>query len=204
MEDWFNSARVSFSRPSIRPSRPSAAADRALPATPAPADGKARLERSELSPTQAEIVQVCAEAVQQLGLSRSVGQIFGVIYASSRPLAFADVMASLELSKGSVSQGLRFLRELGAIKFAEMPGDRREFFVAETELRRLLAGMLRTRVRAPLQSGAERLKLIQRRLAASDEPDHDFLKQRLASLQTWHRKALFFLPLAQKFLGSKG
>lgn len=163
-----------------------------------------RLDRRRLSTTQREIVRVCADAVQQLGLSRSTGQIFGVIYSSPRPLAFADVVASLELSKGSVSMGLRFLRELGAIRLVAVPGDRRELFVAETELRRLLAGVVQTRLRAPLESGAQRLKAIQRRFAASDEPDRDFIEQRLASLRSWHGKALFFLPLVQKFIGSRG
>ena len=157
-----------------------------------------------LSPTQREIVLVCAEAVQQFGLSNSVGQIFGVIYGSPRPLAFSDVVTSLELSKGSVSVGLRFLRELGAIKAVAIPGDRRELFVAETELRRLMAGVVETRLRAPLESGTQRLKAMQHRFATSDEPDREFLRRRLDSLQTWHGKALFFLPLVQKFLGSKG
>ncbi len=167
------------------------------------AGGSGRTGRRRLSPTQREIVLVCTEAVQQLGLANSVGQIFGVIYGSPRPLAFADVAASLELSKGSVSLGLHFLRDLGAIKCVAIPGDRREFFVAETELRRLLAGVVQTRLREPLQTGAQRLKAIKSRFATADEPDREFLRQRLESLQAWHSKALFFLPLVQKFLGTK-
>jgi DNA-binding transcriptional regulator GbsR (MarR family) len=157
-----------------------------------------------LSPTQDEIVQVCADAVQPLGLSRSVGQIYGVIYCSPRPLAFADVVGALALSKGSVSQGLRFLRELGAIKRVAVPGEWREHFVPETELRRLMRGVLHTRLHGPLKSGAARLKTIERQLAANDEPDREFLARRLDSLQSWHRQTLFFLPLLQKFLGSQG
>ena len=42
-----------------------------------------------------------------------------VIFASPRPLTFAAVELRLKLSKGSVSQGLRFLKEIGAIKVAE-------------------------------------------------------------------------------------
>ena len=166
--------------------------------------GSSRTSPSKLSPTQREIVQVCADAVQQLGLSRSVGQIFGVIYCSPRPLTFADVVAALQLSKGSVSQGLRFLRELGAIKPVDVAGEWREHFVAETKLRRLLRGVVETRLRGPLQLGEARLKTIERQLAGNDEPDREFLAQRLDSLQTWHRKTLFFLPLLQKFLGSSG
>lgn len=157
---------------------------------------------NRLSPIQGEIVQVCADAAHKLGLSHSVGQIFGAIYCSPLPLTFAEVMAKLDLSKGSVSQGLHFLRELGAIKLADAQEDRRERFCPETELRLLLAGLLQVRVRAPLEAGAVRLADIERQLKTATEADRDFLAQRLDSLRVWHRKALFVLPLLQRALGS--
>jgi DNA-binding transcriptional regulator GbsR (MarR family) len=162
---------------------------------------QAALTRRALSATQRQIVQVCELSVQQLGLSRSVGQIFGVIYCSPRPLAFGDVAGILDISKGSVSQGLRFLRELGAIKLVEVSGDRRELYAAEIELRSLIAEVLQTRLREPLESGSARLRALTKQLKASDEPDREFLNQRLASLQAWHRKALLILPLIQRILG---
>jgi DNA-binding transcriptional regulator GbsR (MarR family) len=158
--------------------------------------------RRRLTTTQQEIVQVCEAAVVQCGFSRSVGQIFGVVYCSPMPVAFADVATCLELSKGSVSQGLRFLREFGAIKVVSVPDDRRELFASETKLRRLLVGALQTRLRVPLESGSERLKALKKKLRRSTEPDREFLTQRLDSLHTWHRKALLILPLVQRFLGS--
>ena len=117
-------------------------------------------------------------------------------------MAFADVAASLALSNGSVSQGLRFLREFGAIKVVSVAGDRRELFAAETELRRLLVSALQTRLREPLATGSARLKALKKQLRTSAEPDRAFLNQRLDSLQSWHRKALLILPLIQRFLGS--
>jgi len=162
----------------------------------------ARKATRRLSATQRDIVLVCEAAVQQFGFSRSVGQIFGVVYCSSAPLAFADVVASLELSNGSVSQGLCYLREFGAIQLVKVSGDRRELYAAETELRRLLVSALQARLRVPLESGSARLKVIKKRLRNSNEPDREFLSQRLESLQTWHRKALLILPLVQRFLGS--
>jgi DNA-binding transcriptional regulator GbsR (MarR family) len=158
-------------------------------------------ESHRLSAAQVEIVELCADAVQQLGLSRSVGQIFGVIYGSPRPLAFADVVALLGISNGSASQGLRFLRELGAVRLVDEPEGRRELFVPETELRRLLGGVLKHRFRDPLEAGEKRLEQLEAKLAVGDEPDREFLEQRVDSLRVWHRKALHFLPLLQTFLG---
>jgi len=195
---------VSLLRQSSRPNRTHASA---LASASASADGlpgrpARKAARRRLSAAQREIIQVCEAAVLQFGFSRSVGQIFGVVYCSREPLAFADVAASLELSNGSVSQGLRFLREFGAIKLVTVMGDRRELYAAETELRRLLVNALQTRLRVPLESGSERLKALKKRLRTSTEPDREFLSQRLDSLHTWHRKALLILPLVQRFLGS--
>ncbi len=158
-------------------------------------------EASALTPAQCEIVELCADAVQQLGLARSVGQIYGVIYASPRPLAFADIVSGLGISNGSVSQGLRFLRELGAVRLVEDPEGRRELFVAETELRRLLGGVLEHRFRAPLEVSAARLKELAARIDPADAAHREFLAQRIESLRTWHRTALHFLPLLQTFIG---
>jgi DNA-binding transcriptional regulator GbsR (MarR family) len=153
-----------------------------------------------LTPVRREIVDMCADALQQLGLPRSVGQIFGVIYGSPQPLAFADVVEYLEISNGSASQGLRFLRELGAVRVVADPEGRRELFVPETELRRLLGGVLKQRFREPLEAAAGRLQSLDSGLTAQDEPHREFLEQRISSLRTWHRKALRILPLLQTFL----
>ena len=154
-----------------------------------------------LTPVRREIVELCADTVQQLGLPRSVGQIYGAIYGSPRPLAFADVVTLLDISNGSVSQGLRFLRELGAIRLVDDPEGRREVFVAETELRKLLGGVLQHRFQEPLEAGARRLDALEERLIGEEESDREFLEKRIGSMRSWHRKALHALPLLQLFLG---
>lgn len=60
-----------------------------------------------------------AEVVQHFGVPKSVGQIYGLLYASPVPLSFSDIVERLEMSKGSASQGLQLLRSLGAINVAD-------------------------------------------------------------------------------------
>lgn len=158
------------------------------------------------SRAQCALIALCADVAQQLGLPRSVGQIFGLIYASPTPLAFNDVVARLGMSAGSASQGLRFLREFGAIRLVDADGnhDRRDFFTAETELRRLVARLVRARLHPPLESGAQRLKSLSEMVDASGEPDAPFLRQRVESLRLWHRRATLLLPLLETAIGSRG
>lgn len=158
-----------------------------------------------LAPAVAEMVALFADLAGHLGLPRSVGQIFGLAYATPGSVTFADIVAQLGISKGSASQGLRFLRELGALKLVEPadPSDRREHYVPELSLRRLLTGVLEDRVQAPLAAGNERLDTLERAVAELPGADGEFLRQRVGSLRTWHRKARLFLPFLQTFLGPK-
>jgi DNA-binding transcriptional ArsR family regulator len=66
-----------------------------------------------------ECIELFAEVVYALGLPKSVGQIYGLLYASPAPLSFSDIVERLDISKGSASQGLQLLRTLGAIKLAD-------------------------------------------------------------------------------------
>ena len=64
-------------------------------------------------------MELFADIVSALGIPKSIGQIYGLLYASATPLSFSDIIERLEISKGSVSQGLQLLRSLGAINVAD-------------------------------------------------------------------------------------
>ena len=66
------------------------------------------------------------DAADLLGVPKSVAVRYGIVFASPQPLSFADIEARGTLSKGSVSQGLRVLRQMGAIKEVSVPADRSE------------------------------------------------------------------------------
>lgn len=58
------------------------------------------------------------DAAELLGVPKSVAAIYGLIFATPEPLSFSEIAARLDFSNGSVSQGLKILREMGAIKEA--------------------------------------------------------------------------------------
>ncbi|MGC1478887.1 MAG: hypothetical protein WA771_00160 [Chthoniobacterales bacterium] len=158
----------------------------------------------DISPFQQECIQLFVHAAKVANLPRSVGQIYGFLYASRRPKHLDEVVEGLGISKGSASQGLRLLRNLGAVKMNYVEGDRRERFLAETELRRLATGFLRNTVDPHVRNGYEYLARIERAAQKlEDKPDRDFAEARLEKLQRWHRFVHRILPLvvrmAQKF-----
>ena len=110
--------------------------------------------------------------VQVFGVPKSVGQIYGLLFASPVALSFSDIVERLDISKGSASQGLQWLRSLGAINVADPVGDEsqisnsesqiklrgmRAAYTPELGLRRLVSGLLQERVAPLATTGADRL-----------------------------------------------
>lgn len=149
---------------------------------------------------EAAVVDFFVDAAGLLGVPKSVAAIYGVIFASPQPLSFAEVEARLDISKGSVSQGLRVLQEIGALKEVSEDADRTNLFTPDLEMRKLVARFLENRLKTQLDSGSKRLATLQQTLPARRSTDTDLLRKRLSSLQDWHSKARALLPIAKTFL----
>lgn len=154
-----------------------------------------------LSAFQRECVEVFVRAAQVLAVPRSIGEIYGLLFASPKPMPMDELVRQLSISKGSASQGLRWLRDAGAVRAEYVSGDRRDHFVAETELRQLAAGFLREQVQPHLESGSRFLGRLDAAIGASDDPK--FAAARVKKLRRWHRFGGQVLPLllrvAEKF-----
>lgn len=159
------------------------------------------LEEAQHASLEGEFIAVFVRVADTLSVPRSIGEIYGLLFCSERPLCFEDIGRRLRISAGSVSQGLRFLRAIGAVKPVYQPGERRDYFAAETSLRRLAAGFLKEKLEPHLEGGRERLEALEARLDASGEAAPAHLVERLHLLQNWQRQGGGLLPLIAQFLG---
>ena len=80
------------------------------------------------SKARKDMVEAAGGLFQALGLSRSAGQIYGLLYLSDKPLSLDDMVDLLSISKGSASMGTRHLASWGVIRQVWVPGDRRDFY----------------------------------------------------------------------------
>jgi DNA-binding transcriptional regulator GbsR (MarR family) len=149
-----------------------------------------------------ECVELFAETVQVFGVPRSVGQIYGLLFASPCPLSFSDIVQRLGISKGSVSQGLQLLRTLGAAQRMNAEERRRELYVPELGLRRLVAGMLRGKVEPVIAGGGRRLhRLHTYAQKMADEQAARFCMERVKRIEKWRRQMRLLLPVLNTLLG---
>jgi DNA-binding transcriptional regulator GbsR (MarR family) len=157
----------------------------------------------ELAGLERELVDHFIVLAGAIGIPRSYGEIYGILYAASEPLSFTDIQERTDLSKGSISTGLNALRSVGAIRPSSGPGRHREHYLPELELRQLIAGLLGDRLQSQLKDGAARVdRMFSRHRTARLKNGHSkVLASRLEKLQSWHRKAGSLVPLISKFLG---
>lgn len=137
-----------------------------------------------------------------LGLPRSIGGIYGLLFISPAPLSLDDLVERLGISKGSASQGLRTLKDLGAVREVSVQHSRRCHYQADTELKSLVGGFIREQVRPHLESGQTKISRLNDAIPHEPDPEQrEFYDSRVKQLEKWMSKARLILPILQKVLG---
>jgi DNA-binding transcriptional regulator GbsR (MarR family) len=156
----------------------------------------------ELAPLERQVVSVFVDGVRVLGLPRSIGEIYGLLFISESSLSLDDLVLRLGISKGSASQGLRMLKSLGAVREVDGGGDRRTYYEPAIELKRLAGGFIREQVRPHLESGKHKINVLTATANDIEDPARrKFLNERLERLETWITSSGRILPVLQKILG---
>ena len=115
------------------------------------------------------------------GVNRSVAQIHALLYLADRPLHAEEIVEHLRLARSNVSTALKELQGYGIVRRVHVEGDRRDHFVAETDLWEMLLRITAERKRREIDPTIALLRDLTDRLAADpDAPPH--LKQRIGRL----------------------
>jgi DNA-binding transcriptional regulator GbsR (MarR family) len=146
------------------------------------------------------MVEFFVDAAELLGVPKSVAAIYGIVFASPAPVSFADIESRLNISKGSVSQGLKALREVGAVKEVSTDADKTELFQPDLEMRQLVARFIESRVERQLDSGKGKLKHLNQATSAYANGQQKVLRQRIQKLQQWHDRTHALLPMIKTVL----
>ena len=153
-----------------------------------------------------ELIELFIHLARVIGVPRSVGEIYGFIFSSAVPVAFEEVVSGLCISNGSASRGLRTLRTIGAIATTYIAGDRRDFYTAETDFRKLAGGLFKALLDDQLQNGETRLVRLADLVSSLDGRSptaRSFLADRVNQLRVWHRRARTTMPTILDLLESQ-
>jgi HTH-type transcriptional regulator, glycine betaine synthesis regulator len=106
--------------------------------------------------------------MESWGFKRNMGRLWTVLYLENRPLPAAEIGERLSLSSGAVSMLLNEMQEWGAIKKSWVPGERKEYFEAETSIWKMVSRVFRERELQWIRTALEAFEEGQRELGASE------------------------------------
>ena len=107
------------------------------------------------------------------GVNRSVAQIHALLYLSDRPLHAEEISDSLRLARSNVSTALKELQSYGIVRRSHVAGDRRDHFVAETDLWDMLIRISAERKRREIDPTIAFLAELKERIALRENfPPH--------------------------------
>ena len=153
-----------------------------------------------MSELEREAIEMFINFLRLIGLQKSVGEIYGLLFVSTRPLCMEEIMNRLNLSLGAASQGLKLLRSVGAVKAVYSPGDRRDHFAADLELSKFATVFIKEELQPRIQRALQRIHNMEALLAQMPATERQMTRQRLDRLRHWLEKGERMLPWTLRFL----
>lgn len=153
-----------------------------------------------LNELEIEAIEMFINFLKLIGLPKSVGEIYGLLFVSSRPMAMDEIIARLNISLGAASQGLKLLRAFGAVKAVYSPGDRRDHYIADLELSKFATVFIKEELKPRMERALERIDRMESLLAGMSDEDRKTTQQRIDRLKHWLEKGQTIVPWVLKFL----
>lgn len=109
-----------------------------------------------------QFIQTWGTLGSEWGINRTMAQIHALLLIAPAPVSTDEIMEALQVSRGNANMNLRELMNWNLIKKELLPGDRKEYFVAEKdiwEVARRIATERKRREIEPVKQVLSRLKL---------------------------------------------
>jgi len=108
-----------------------------------------------LSPSEVIVSDVVGRLIEFWGFKRNLGRLWGILYLSPEALSAEDLRHLLKLSSGAVSMSLNELLRWGIVRRVWVQGERRDFYVAEVQLWKMISRVFSEREKAEIDAAIE-------------------------------------------------
>ncbi|WP_315820569.1 GbsR/MarR family transcriptional regulator [Paraflavitalea speifideaquila] len=114
------------------------------------------------------------------GINRTMAQIHALLLVSPDPLSQDDIMEQLSVSRGNVNMNIRDLIDWGLVERTSIPGERKEYFIAEKDIWKVATTIIKERKRRELDP---MLKLMDQLAAVEGDKKDKEVKQFVETMQ---------------------
>ncbi len=134
-----------------------------------------------------DFVEALSQISRLWGLPKGEGAVFAVLYLAPAPLSLDEIVERTGLTKGAISTNVRALARMGLVYRSSRLGDRKDYYVAETDFYSAVRSIVSERQNAEFSSSIQAVRRTLQELKAArgslDESERAFLVGRLQALQ---------------------
>lgn len=98
-----------------------------------------------------QFIQTWGTLGSEWGINRSMAQVHALLLIAPKPLTTEDVMAELSISRGNANTNLRDLINWTLVSKELVPGDRKEYFIAEKDIWEIARRIAKERKRREIE-----------------------------------------------------
>ncbi len=138
---------------------------------------------------QHEFIQLWARLSRFWGVSSATARVYAWLMAHANGGDTDDIMAGLDMGRGTVSMACKELREWGLILSEATPGARRTRHHVETDLAKVIRNIVQQRKRREWDPVLEHLRAWIPRLESERTPEAAVFRERLRAVEAFLGRA---------------
>ena len=146
----------------------------------------------DLQNAQQTFIQGMSRISHFWGFPKAMGAIYGAIYLAPAPLSLDELVEQVGVTKGAVSTNVRTLERLGMVHKQIQLGDRKDYYIPETDFWKIIRTVLREREKqefdVALRTVDESLTLVNNQtvlVATEDEALAKLYRERMESMKSF-------------------
>jgi DNA-binding transcriptional regulator GbsR (MarR family) len=128
----------------------------------------------ELEAAKLKYIQTWGSLATSWGINKTMAQVHALLLVAVEPLSADAIMETLKISRGNVNMNVRALIDWGIVKKEFVPGERKEFFVADKDIWELFKQVTKERKRREIEPVLKVLDELQNDVTATTEEAQQF------------------------------
>lgn len=121
------------------------------------------------------------------GVTRTMAQIHALLLVKDEPLSSDDIMKHLHISRGNVNTNVRMLLDWGLAHKKAIAGDRKDYFVGEKDMSRVIKNIIVARKKRELEPMLRLLEDLE--TVEEDSPEAEEFRKVVKDLKLYSHKA---------------
>jgi DNA-binding transcriptional regulator GbsR (MarR family) len=141
----------------------------------------------ELEEAKVKFIQAWGAFGSNWGINRTMAQVHALLLVAREALCADDIMERLQISRGNANMNIRALIDWGLVYKELKPGERREYFVAEKDMWKVVRQIIIHRKKKELEPAIKILEEVQQVEGESEEKE-EFVNM-IQDIELFSRKA---------------